>query len=71
VAHVLRRLRRNCRFYGSDPQFITCSATLGNPEEFLGGLTGLNFEIISETGAPQNEKTFVLWNPDTASPYTE
>lgn len=71
VAHVLRRLRRICRFYGSDPQFITCSATLGNPEEFLKGLTGLDFEIISETGAPQNAKTFVLWNPDTASPYTE
>ena len=71
VAHVLRRLRRVCRYYGSDPQFITCSATLGNPEEFLKGLTGLDFEITSETGAPQNEKTFVLWNPDTTSPYTE
>jgi len=71
VAHVLRRLRRICRYYGSNPQFITCSATLGNPEEFLGGLTGLDFEIISETGAPQNAKTFVLWNPDTTSPYTE
>lgn len=71
VAHVLRRLRRICRYYGANPQFITCSATLGNPEEFLGGLTGLNFEIISETGAPQNAKTFVLWNPDTTSPYTE
>ncbi len=71
VAHVLRRLRRICRFYGSDPQFITCSATLGNPQEFLRGLTGLDFEIISETGAPQNAKTFVLWNPDTTSPYSE
>jgi DEAD/DEAH box helicase domain-containing protein len=71
VAHVLRRLRRVCRYYGSDPKFITCSATLGNPEEFLSQLTGLSFEIISETGAPQNGKTFVLWNPDTASPYTE
>ncbi len=71
VAHVLRRLRRICRYYGSDPQFITCSATLGNPEEFLKGLTGLDFEIISETGAPQNAKTFVLWNTDATSPYTE
>jgi DEAD/DEAH box helicase domain-containing protein len=71
VAHVLRRLRRICRNYGADPQFVTCSATLGNPQEFLTQLTGLEFEIISETGAPQNEKTFVLWNPDTASPYTE
>ena len=71
VGHVLRRLRRICRHYGADPRFITCSATLGNPEEFLKGLTGLDFEVLSETGAPQNEKTFVLWNPDTASPYTE
>ncbi len=71
VAHVLRRLRRICKLYGANPQFITCSATLGNPEEFLTQLTGLNFEIISETGAPQNAKTFVLWNPDTTSPYTE
>ena len=71
VAHVLRRLRRICRHYGSNPQFVTCSATLGNPEEFLTQLIGLNFEIISETGAPQNAKTFVLWNPDTTSPYTE
>jgi DEAD/DEAH box helicase domain-containing protein len=71
VAHVLRRLRRICRYYGSDPQFVLCSATLGNPEEFLGGLTGLEFEIVSETGAPQNAKTFVLWNPDNTSPYTE
>ena len=71
VAHVLRRLRRICNYYGSNPQFVMCSATLGNPEEFLDGLTGLQFEIISETGAPQNAKTFVLWNPDITSPYTE
>jgi len=71
VAHVLRRLRRICHYYGSNPQFIICSATLGNPDEFLGGLTGLDFEIVSETGAPQNAKTFVLWNPDNTSPYTE
>jgi DEAD/DEAH box helicase domain-containing protein len=71
VAHILRRLRRVCRHYGSDPQFITCSATLGNPEGFLTQLTGLNFEIISESGSPQNKKTFVLWNPDSTSPYTE
>jgi DEAD/DEAH box helicase domain-containing protein len=71
VAHVLRRLRRVCRYYGADPQFVTCSATLGNPGEFLTQLTGLSFEIVSETGAPRNAKTFVLWNPDTTSPYTE
>src|SRR5262249_37168292 len=71
VAHVLRRLRRICAHYGAQPQFITCSATVGNPEEFLTRLVGLPFEIVSESGAPRNEKTFVLWNPDTGSPYSD
>src|SRR5581483_8548137 len=33
VAHILRRLRRACAFYGADPQFLCCSATIANPEE--------------------------------------
>ena len=33
VANVIRRLRRICRFYGSDPVFICCSATIANPGE--------------------------------------
>jgi DEAD/DEAH box helicase domain-containing protein len=30
VAHVLRRLRRACAYYGSDPTFIFGSATIGS-----------------------------------------
>jgi DEAD/DEAH box helicase domain-containing protein len=33
LANVIRRLRRICRFYGSDPKFICCSATIANPKE--------------------------------------
>ena len=33
VAGVIRRLQRVCRHYGSDPQFVCCSATLGNPAD--------------------------------------
>ena len=33
LANVLRRLRRIARFYGSEPQFICCSATIANPGE--------------------------------------
>ena len=38
VANVLRRLRRICRFYGSDPIFICCSATIANPRELARAL---------------------------------
>ena len=32
VANVLRRLKRVCRFYGAEPHFICCSATIANPK---------------------------------------
>jgi DEAD/DEAH box helicase domain-containing protein len=33
VANVIRRLKRVANFYGSKPQFILASATIGNPKE--------------------------------------
>ncbi len=63
VANVLRRLRRLCRHYGSDPQFILCSATIGNPGEHAERLTGLPVTVVDNDGAPRGPRTFVLWNP--------
>lgn len=40
VANVIRRLKRICRFYGSDVQFICTSATIANPLEFAETLIG-------------------------------
>ena len=40
VANVLRRLRRICQFYGSNPTFILCSATIANPDELAAALVG-------------------------------
>ena len=37
VANVLRRLKRVCAFYGVQPQFILCSATIGNPKAHARG----------------------------------
>ena len=63
VADILRRLRRLCAFYGSNPQFICCSATIANPGEHAGKLVGLPFEIIDEDGSPHGGRSFVFWNP--------
>ncbi len=64
VAQVFRRLRRICAYYGSDPQFLCCSATIANPEELTERLTGVHRPIvINENGAPSGRRTFVFWNP--------
>lgn len=63
VANVLRRLRRICRFYGADPQFICCSATIANPEQHVQRLTAAPTVVIDDDGSPSGEKLFVLWNP--------
>jgi DEAD/DEAH box helicase domain-containing protein len=69
VACVLRRLRRLCRFYGANPQFILCSATIANPGEHAEKLAGLPFSVVDDDGSPHGGKDFVFWNPpliDTA-----
>ncbi len=63
LANVLRRLRRIARFYGSDPIFICCSATIANPGELASRLIEDEVEVVDENGAPSAEKVFVFYNP--------
>jgi len=63
LCNVLRRLRRICRHYGSDPQFICSSATIANPRELAERLCERRFSHIAESGAPRGEKFFVFVNP--------
>lgn len=70
VSHVFRRLRRICNYWGSNPQFIACSATIANPKELAETLIGVPFDVIDKTGAPQSGKHFIFLNP-LDSPYTE
>jgi DEAD/DEAH box helicase domain-containing protein len=63
LANVLRRLRRVARFYGSDPRFVCCSATIANPGELAAQLIESEVEVIEENGAPAAEKLFVFYNP--------
>ena len=63
LANVLRRLKRVAKFYGSDPQFICCSATIANPGELASQLIEGEVEVVDENGAPAGEKLFVFYNP--------
>ena len=63
LANVLRRLRRVCHHYGSNPVFVCCSATIANPRELAERLTEQPFELVDQSGAPRGEKFFVFVNP--------
>jgi len=63
LGNVLRRLRRVCRHYGSDPVFLCSSATIANPRELAERLTEQPFELVDRSGAPRGEKYFVFVNP--------
>ena len=63
VAMVMRRLARACAHYGSRPQFICSSATIGNPGELAEAVTGRRCETIDDDGSPRGPRLFVLWNP--------
>jgi DEAD/DEAH box helicase domain-containing protein len=63
MANVMRRLKRICDFYGSNPQFICCSATIANPGELTGRIIGSDVEVIDNNGAPSGEKHIIFYNP--------
>ncbi len=63
LANVIRRLKRICRFYGSDPQFICSSATIANPKEIAEKVTGTTISVVDNNGAPTGEKHFLFYNP--------
>jgi DEAD/DEAH box helicase domain-containing protein len=65
VANVVRRLKRICAFYGSDPHFICASATIANPLELAQRLAETPFTLVGEEedGSPAGDKHFLFYNP--------
>ncbi|XVH31581.1 DEAD/DEAH box helicase [Haloferacaceae archaeon DSL9] len=66
VALVLRRLARICERYGSDPRFVCCSATIGNPVEHAARITGQarsSFTLVDEDASSAGPRRWALWNP--------
>ncbi|MDP4164215.1 MAG: DEAD/DEAH box helicase, partial [Bacillota bacterium] len=63
VANVIRRLKRICRYYGSNPVFICTSATIANPLELAETLTEDKMILVDNNGAPSGRKHFLFYNP--------
>jgi DEAD/DEAH box helicase domain-containing protein len=67
VANVLRRLRRICRHYGSDPVFCGASATIGNAGELAKELFEKPVHVVDTDGSPSGRKHFLFYNPRVVS----
>jgi len=63
MANLMRRFRRVCTHYGSSPQVIACSATIGNPQELGERIIGWPMVLIDRDGSPRGKRTYVFWNP--------
>ncbi|MDQ7993326.1 MAG: DEAD/DEAH box helicase, partial [Propionicimonas sp.] len=71
VAAVLRRLRRLARHYGSDPVFISCSATISGADRHLGALAGVDTAVaVDVDGSRRPALDFCLWQP-SGDPHAE
>jgi len=63
MAMLIRRLKRICSFYDSNPLFFLSTATIENPDSFSEQLIGDECFHIHENGAPTGKKHFLLYNP--------
>ncbi|TVY25366.1 ATP-dependent helicase [Lachnellula hyalina] len=70
VALVMRRLRRICAAVGnSHVKFISCSATVANPEEHFKTIFGIeNVRMTDFDGSPSGRKEFLCWNTPFKDP---
>lgn len=70
VAFVMRRLRRICAAVGNrHVKFISCSATVANPEEHMKMIFGVDeVKLTDFDGSPSGRKEFVCWNTPFKDP---
>ena len=70
VAFIMRRLRRICAAVGNrNVKFISCSATVANPEEHMRTIFGIDdVKLIDFDGSPSGRKEFLCWNTPFKDP---
>jgi len=61
--NVMKRLKRICKLYNCEPQFIASSATIANPVELTEGIISEKAVLVDNDGSPNGAKKFILWNP--------
>ena len=70
VAFIMRRLRRICAAVGNrHVKFISCSATVANPEEHMKTIFGVDdVSLVDFDGSPSGRKEFLCWNTPFKDP---
>jgi len=70
VAFIMRRLRRICAAVGNRRvKFVSCSATVANPEEHMRTIFGVeNIKLTDFDGSPSGRKEFLCWNTPFKDP---
>ncbi|HDS09549.1 MAG TPA: DEAD/DEAH box helicase [Firmicutes bacterium] len=63
LSNVIKRMKRILNYYGADPVFILCSATIYNPVELSEKIIGEKVKLVNNNGAPRGEKYIILYNP--------
>ncbi|MFB6084097.1 MAG: DEAD/DEAH box helicase [Halorientalis sp.] len=66
VGLVLRRLNRVCERFDASPQYVCCSATIGNPVEHAATVTGRpesSFAAITDDESATGPTHWLFWNP--------
>ena len=66
VALVLRRLNRVCERFDAEPQYVCCSATVGNPAEHAASVTGQSresYRAITGDDSATGPTHWLVWNP--------
>ena len=70
VAFIMRRLRRICAAIGNrQVRFISCSATVANPEAHMRTIFGIDdIKLTNFDGSPSGRKEFLCWNTPFKDP---
>ena len=70
VAFIMRRLQRLCAAVGNrHVRFISCSATIANPEEHMKTIFGIDKVRLTDfDGSPSGRKEFLCWNTPFKDP---